>query len=136
MVDSNHILTAANCVSFLSAKDLPKLAVYLNTVSLKTFNPGAIISKVIRFKAHEFYDKKTHVRVTNKQFIICINYHSLNMRFKDLFSIFQKANDIALLTLDTNVTTLYPQSLVEDDSSLVGKNGTILRWGSGKSGCQ
>ena len=121
MVDSNHILTAANCVSFLSAKDLPKLAVYLNTVSLKTFNPGAIISKVIRFKAHEFYDKKTHVRVTNKQFIICINYHSLN---------------IALLTLDTNVTTLYPQSLVEDDSSLVGKNGTILRWGSGKSGCQ
>lgn len=102
LVDGTHILTAANCVSFLSAGDLPRLSVYLNTVSLKTYNPGAIISKVIRFKAHEFYDKKTH------------------------------ANDIALLTLDTNVTTLYPQALIEDDSAVVGKNGTILRWGAGK----
>jgi len=107
----------------LNAGDLPKLTVYLNTVSLKTYNPGAIISKVIRFKPHELYDKKTPVR----GFFF---FTSLSEQI-DLCLLIQ-ANDIGLLTLDTNITTLYPQTLVEDDSTTVGKNGTILRWGAGK----
>jgi len=109
LIDTNHVLTGADCVSFLfgaeKSSDLTKLRVYLNTVALKTYNPGAVISNVLRIKFHELYDRKT------------------------------KANNIAVLTLETNVTTLYPLSLPMDGTAAeyVGKNGTILRWGTAKS---
>ncbi len=43
------------------SSDLAKLRVYLNTVALKTYNPGAIISNVRQIKFHELYDRKTKV---------------------------------------------------------------------------
>lgn len=58
---------------------------YLNTVSLKTYNPGAIISKVIRFKAHEFYDKKTHVRDSNVQLFVALLALKSIRHLNDLF---------------------------------------------------
>ncbi|XP_046648748.1 trypsin alpha-3-like [Daphnia pulicaria] len=109
LISTNHVLTGADCVSFLhgaeKSNDLAKLRVYLNTVALKTYNPGAIISNVRHIKFHELYDRKT------------------------------KANNIAVLTLETNVTTLYPLSLPADGTTddYVGKHGTILRWGAAKS---
>ncbi|XP_057369141.1 trypsin alpha-3-like [Daphnia carinata] len=109
LINNNHVLTGADCVAFLSGvqktNDLAKLKVYLNTVALKTYNPGAVISNVLRVKIHELYDRKT------------------------------KANNIAVLTLDGNVTTLYPLSLPADGTTddYVGKTGTILRWGATKS---
>lgn len=45
----------------LKKSDSPKLSVYFNTVALKTYNPGAVISKVINFKIHDNYDKVTKV---------------------------------------------------------------------------
>lgn len=106
LVSNTHVLTAANCVSFLKNHDSPKLSVYLNTVALKTYNPGAVIHKVLKFKIHENYNKQ------------------------------QQVNDIALLTLDSSVATLYPLSLPADGTKddFVGKNATILRWGLGKEG--
>lgn len=106
LVNINHVLTAASCVAFLKSNDLPRVSVYLNTVALKTYNPGAVISKVVKIKSHEEFNKQT------------------------------QANDIALLTLDTNITTLYPLSLPLDstEDDYVGKNATILRWGISKTG--
>lgn len=46
--------------------DLAKLKVYLNTVALKTYNPGAVISNVLGVKVHELYDKKTKVKTNNR----------------------------------------------------------------------
>ena len=46
----------------LRNSDLPKLSVYLNTVALKTYNPGAVISKVIKLRPHENYNKQTQVK--------------------------------------------------------------------------
>lgn len=109
LINNNHVLTTADCVSFLTdtqkTNDLAKLKVYLNTVALKTYNPGAVISNVLGVKVHELYDKKT------------------------------KANNIAVLALGSNVTTLYPSSLPVDGTTddYVGKPGTILRWGATKS---
>lgn len=105
LISENFILTAGNCVSFLNGNDIPKLRVYLNTVALKTYNPGAIISKVVSFKVHEKYNKKTN------------------------------ENDIALIKLGEKVTTLYPLTLPDPGSNdtYVGQNATILRWGNRKS---
>ena len=55
----------------LNGNDIPKLRVYLNTVALKTYNPGAIISKVVSFKVHEKYNKKTNVLSIFKNLLLC-----------------------------------------------------------------
>ncbi len=53
----------------LKSNDLPRVSVYLNTVALKTYNPGAVISKVVKIKSHEEFNKQTQVKKNKHTYI-------------------------------------------------------------------
>ncbi|XP_050541929.1 chymotrypsinogen 2-like [Daktulosphaira vitifoliae] len=104
LIDDSHILTAAHCVAYMNSWDVARLTAHLGDYNIKSKSEIKHLErKIKRVVRHKGFDQRT------------------------LY------NDIAILTLDKPVKfskEVHPICLPQSKSSYIGKQATVIGWGS------